>query len=604
MGASKRFVLSDLGGGLNQGLDPTDIDDKELQDVRNFYPWSKRLIKRPGSARVSGPNSENRYAEETTGGFPYKTSLGTWLLLVGGLTSIGKLSGSSLVQLPHISGTTYTSSYEPWSFSQYNDIVYATREDAGSLQRINSSAVGDAGISAPSTAPTIAEGAAGNLDAGDYIAVVTYYNSGTGMESNPSAVSNTLTLAASKQINWTSIPVSSNSQVTSRRLYRTLVDQQGVYYLVDEIEDNITTTYTDNVIETALGVDASFDNGTPPAALKYNAIWQERMWVSDGTDLYYSEIGLMEAFGDFNFLSFTPDDGHKIKGFLPFGDKLIVGKTNKTFIVSGVDKFDSQSLSDTHGVFSHHSMQAADGRAFWFGGDNFYWSDGNQVKAFGDVSVRTLIDGIDLTYASRMVAAIDKKKGWYMCLVPSDGATRPDLLLVYNYRDDSWTIFDYLLANASTGSPYWLGNFYDSSGEELIYSNMAGGDEDSVFQLFVGTSDDNRNITAYVTTKSYGFDKEDILKFMKDISTQMTIADQTVTATLLKDSGTVSDLGAKDYSLSGGRLWKRVPLANNGDPAVSMALKLSVTGKKQLEILGITFKIVDLERTVAISEFT
>jgi hypothetical protein len=603
MGQSKRFVLSDLGGGLNQGVDPTDIKDTEFQDLLNFYPWQKRLIKRDGCDRISGPGSSNRYFEETTGGFPYKTAVGNWTLIVGGQTSIGKLSGSSLVKIPHVDNTVFTSSDEPWSFSQYKDIIYGTRKDVASLQRSDGTTVGDAGIAAPSSAPTMADGGAGNLDAGDYIAVVTFYNSASGAESNPSDVSSTLTLGANKQIAWTNIPVSDNEQVTSRRLYRTLVDQQGVYYLVDEIADNLTTTYTDNVIETALGIDVSFDNGVPPPNLHYNVIWQERLWATDETDLFYSELALPESHGDFSFLQVSPDDGHQILGILPFGDKLIVGKTNKTFIVSGVDRFEVQSLSNAHGCHSHHSMKSSEGSAFWFGGDNFYRSDGNAVKGVGDVKVRDLVDGIDLTYATRIVSSIDAKKGWYLSIVPSAGASEPDKLLVYNYRDDAWTIFDYEMADANDGAPSWIADFFDSTGASTLYGNLQGGDEDSVFEFNTGVNDDGRNITASFTTKSFGYDKEDIMKFMKDISVQASIIDQNAVVTLLKDNNVVSDLGAKTYSLSGGRLWKRVPLANNGDPAVSMAFKFAITGTKACEVLGISFKIVDLERTVPVSEF-
>ena len=603
MGESKRFVLSDLGGGLNEGADPTDIDDKEMQVLLNLYPFQKRLIKRSGMSRISGSGSSNRYFEETTGGFPYKIANGAWTLVVGGQTSIGKLDGSSLVKIPHVDGTSYTSSDEPWSFSQYKDIIYATRKDAGSLQRSDASHIGDAGIAKPSTAPTIAQGVAGSLPAGDYIAVVTFYNSASGAESNPSDVSSTLTLAASKKINWTNVPVSTAGQVTSRRLYRTLVDQQGVYYLVDEISDNLATTYTDNVIETELGADVSFDNGVPPSSLRYNVIWQERLWTTDQTDLFYSELALPESHGEFNFLQVSPDDGHKVLGILPFGDKLIVGKTNKMFIVSGVDRFEIQSLSNAHGCHSHHSMKAAEGTAFWFGGDNFYRSDGNAVQGIGDIKIRDLVDGVDLTYATRMVAAIDSKKGWYMCLVPSSSATEPDKLAVYNYRDDAWTIFDYLMVNTNAGAPSWIADFFDTTGAKLVYCNLQGGDENSVFQLNTGTSDDGRDVTASFTTKSFGYDKEDVMKFMKDVSVQTSVVDQNAVVTLLKDNDVVSDLGAKTYSMSGGRLWKRVPLANNGDPAVSMALKFEVTGTKDLEILGLSFKIIDLERTVPVSEF-
>ena len=604
MGQSKRFTLSDMGGGLNQGVDPTDIKDTEFQDLLNFYPWEKRLIKRNGIARVSGSPAGNRYFENTTSGFAYKTNAGVWTAIVGGQTSIGKLSGSSLTQIPHVTGDSYTSSDEPWSFSQYKDVIYATRKNAGTLIRSDGDTVGDAGIAAPTTSPTLGDGGSGNLDAGDYIAVVTFYNSASGTESNPSDVSSTLTLGSSKQIAWTDIPVSDNPQVDSRRLYRTLVDQQGVYYLVGTISDNLTTTFTDNVVETALGIDVSFENGLPPLNLTYNVIWQERLWCTDEVDLFYSELASPESHGAFSFLQVSPDDGHKLKGLLPFGDKLIVGKTNKMFIVSGIDRFEIQNLSNAHGCHSHHSMRAAEGSAFWFGGDNFYRSDGNAVKGIGDVKIRDLVDGIDLTYATRIISAIDAKQGWYMSLVPTAGASTPNAIVVYNYRDDSWAVFNYELADTEDGAPSWIADFFDTTGAAIIYSNLQGGDEDSLFKLFSGTSDDGRAITASFTTKSFGYDKEDIMKFMKDISTQTSVVDQEAVVTLIKDAGTVSDLGPQTYSLSGGNLWKRVPLANNGDPAVSMAFKFAVTGKKALEVLGISFKIVDLERTVPVSEFT
>jgi hypothetical protein len=191
-----------------------------------------------------------------------------------------------------------------------------------------------------------------------------------------------------------------------------------------------------------------------------------------------------------------------------------------------------------------------------------------------------------------------------MSLVPTAGASTPNAIVVYNYRDDSWTVFNYELADTEDGAPSWIADFFDTTGAAIIYSNLQGGDEDSLFKLFSGTSDDGRAITASFTTKSFGYDKEDIMKFMKDISTQTSVVDQEAVVTLIKDAGTVSDLGPQTYSLSGGNLWKRVPLANNGDPAVSMAFKFAVTGKKALEVLGISFKIVDLERTVPVSEFT
>lgn len=600
MGQSKKFNLSDLSGGLNQGTNPTDIDDKELQDILNFYPYAKRLALRGGIKRISGAPSQFRYIERTTNAAPYKVSTGVWRLIVGGLTSLGKLNNDALVKLPHADNVTYTSMLEPWSFVQYKDIMYAGREATGTFQRTDGELVGNSGIESPATAPTLAQGGAGNLDAGEYIGVVTFLNLQSGNESNPSDPSNTLTLLPGTRITWNNIPISSNYQVNARRLYRTLVDQQGVYYLVDEIQDNTTTTFDDNVVETELGIDASFDNGLPPPGLKYLAIFQERMFATDGVDLFFSELLLPEAFGEFNFIQVQPDDGHKIAGILPFGNKLIVGKTNKTWIVTGTENFQLEKLGD-HGCFSHHSMKASEDFAFWFGGDNFYQSDGNSVRAIGDKKIRTSVDSINLEFANRIVGAVDKKKGWYMALVPLNGSSETNAIMVFNYRDDSWSIFDYSLNDFSRGAPGWIAEFFTVNGTTLIYSNLNGMDNDSVFQLESGLSDDGRNIIARFRTKSYGYDKEDISKIMKNVSIQSTITDAVLSCSLYKDSGVLSNLGVKTVSLAGSGIWKRIPLANAGDPGTSIALQVEYSGQRNVEVLGLSFKIVDLEREVGIS---
>ncbi len=602
MGASKKFVLADLSGGLNQSEDPTDIDDKELQAVRNFYPYAKRLVLRNGVTRISGEPAAYRYAEAITNASPYKVTAGDWSLIVGGLTTIGILDGSTLTDIPHVDLTTYTSNDEPWSFAQYKDVLYCAREGIGYFQRTDGEIVGDAGIDEPGTAPTIAEGAAGNLDAGDYIAVVTFINTSSGNESNPSPVSSTLTLAASKRITWTDIPTSTNFQVDGRRLYRTLVDQQGVYYLVDEIADNATTTYDDNVVETSLGIDVSFDNGLPPSGLKYIAVFQERMFGTDGVDLWYSELIAPESFAETNFIQVQPDDGHLIAGILPFGNKLIIGKTNKSYVLTGTDVFELEVLGD-HGCFSHHSMKASEDFAFWFGGDNFYQTDGNTIRAIGDKKVREAVDSIDLAYAYKITAAVDRKKGWYLANVPLDGATSPNAILVYNYRDDSWSIFDYTLDDATTGGPGFIADFYSDDGTALIYCNLDGGDEDSIFQLNTGNDDDGRDIVGYFRTKSFGYDKEDVAKFMKNIGIQATVANIDLNVSLYGD-GVITAMGEKTLNLAEAGLWKRVPLSNAGDPATSIALHVEATTSEALEVLGLMFKIVDLEREVPTTEFS
>lgn len=127
-------------------------------------------------------------------------------------------------------------------------------------------AVSPWGIQPPSTAPTATKGIAGNVDAATHRYVVTFVST-YGKESNRSSPSNTVTTDPS-QVSLTSIPVSSDTQVTSRKIYRD-IDGDGQFRFVATISDNTTTTYTDNASQADLSsVEAPFagsaiDNSPP-----------------------------------------------------------------------------------------------------------------------------------------------------------------------------------------------------------------------------------------------------------------------------------------------------------------------------------------------------
>jgi hypothetical protein len=599
----KRFFLESFPKGLNQGADITDIGDDEFTQLENWYPYAGRLKRRGGTKRVSA--SATPYFEAITNAFAYKKSTGAWTLIVGGLTSLGKLVNDELVALTAASSgsNTFTSSTQPWDFVQYKDIVYGVREYASSLIRVDGDVVGTGGIVAPLTAPTIADGGAGNLVAGDYIGVVTFYNTETGAESNPSDNSSTLTLGASKQISWTGIPVSTNYQVNARRLYRTMVDQEGEYYFVGQINDNTTTTYTDNVIQSALGVQVSVENGTPPTSLELAEIFQERLWVSDGTNLYFSGFALPESFYALDFLQVTPDDGHRITGLLNFGDRLVVGKTNATYYVTGYDAstFQLTTLSDRHGVYAHQSMRASEGFAFWFGGDNFYQTDGNVVRAIGDIHLRDLLDSVDSSKYSEIVSAVDERFSRYMTILPITGGGR--VVAVFNYRNGTWTTFTWA---AAVGAPTFMADFFDQYSSPVIYCNMGTtANQKSIFQYDVDTenTDDGTAIECVALTKYWGTDKAESLKFMKEIGLQASVVAANITATLYGDEQTIKS-GPIDVYMSPGRKWKRFPLANNGSLATELALKFEYSGSAPIDIMGLRMIMVDTGRQVNVSSWT
>lgn len=570
---------------MNEGADPTAIGDDEMQSLSNFYPYLNRLRSRKGLTKITSYAAWSDYINSM---FAYKTSTGAWRLLLGGRTKIGYLDGNTISDVSNY-GNAYSGSTDPWSWDQYVDMAYNCRNADGTIYRCDGSAIGSAGISAPGTAATIAQGAAGSLGAGDYIGLYTFRNSVTGAESNPCPVSNTLTLGASKKIDWTGITISTNPQVNQRRLYRTLRSQDGEYYYVGDIDNNVGTTFTDNVLQADMGSQASFDNGAPPVVCNIVVVWNERLWTTDGQNVYFSELGLPESFSEYSVIPVNPDDGHEIRMLLSFGSIILIGKTNSMYYVVGTDEsdFDLKRLSDRHGCVSGMSAKTAEGFAWWFGGDNFYMTDGNRVEAIGDTNIRDTIDSIDPLYYDKVTGAVDETHSWYIAGVPANGAAVINKLLVYNYRSQKWTSFEY-----TNTAPQILADFYSTSYQPLIYTSLGTG---HLYRWNYGNDDDGTAITASLLTKEYGFDRDDILKLNKTIAIHTNEIAEAVTLKLygdggLKDTATIANLA--EYSSR----WKRTALTNNDDLASYISLYLEYSGDQELEVKGIQFEIVDTGR--------
>ncbi|HWT40446.1 MAG TPA: right-handed parallel beta-helix repeat-containing protein [Dongiaceae bacterium] len=94
----------------------------------------------------------------------------------------------------------------------------------------------------PTTAPTATAGAAGSLT-GTFNYTVTYVTASGETDGGP--ISSNVSVSA-QQVNLTNIPVSASKSVTGRNIYRSLPSTSGPYYLVATINDNTTTSYTDN----------------------------------------------------------------------------------------------------------------------------------------------------------------------------------------------------------------------------------------------------------------------------------------------------------------------------------------------------------------------
>lgn len=119
----------------------------------------------------------------------------------------------------------------------------------------------------PFNAPTVALAGdgAGNVDAGAHRYKVSFMTADGETLAGPASVAVTTT-GGNGQVDLTGIPTG-GSAVTARKVYRTEAD--GVsYLLLTVLNDNTTTTYTDNTADSALGAEEPTSNTTGDAEVQ------------------------------------------------------------------------------------------------------------------------------------------------------------------------------------------------------------------------------------------------------------------------------------------------------------------------------------------------
>lgn len=103
------------------------------------------------------------------------------------------------------------------------------------------------------TAPTLANGGAGLVEAGKHRYLVTFVSGAGEVSAGPSAM---IDLAVASQVNISAIPIGPVG-TTARKIYRTEAD--GFYYaLLATIANNVTTVFADNLADASLGAQIAF----------------------------------------------------------------------------------------------------------------------------------------------------------------------------------------------------------------------------------------------------------------------------------------------------------------------------------------------------------
>ena len=251
-----------------------------------------------GTAKVTGLY---RYYKNSNNGKYLLAAYSTFIKL--GSDTAGTFGTSKTVS----AGLKYT-------WITYKDLAYGFNGVDNNVV-FNGSTWYDMGVPVP-TAPTLAQGTATGLT-GAYYYKVTYLIDGY-QEGSASVASDVINPADWKVT--VTIPVSSNTRVTSRAIYRTTAGG-SIYYFLAEVADNSTTTYTDSTADVSLDttIVAPTDYGAP-GSYKYAYLHKSRIFLARNATyksrIIFSDIQSGIAFPDVfpanNYLDILKDNGEEI----------------------------------------------------------------------------------------------------------------------------------------------------------------------------------------------------------------------------------------------------------------------------------------------------
>ena len=347
----------------------------------------------------------------------------------------------------------------------------------------------------PTNTTTLAAGATGLLN-GDYYYKITYVDS-DGVEGNPS-VATAMVTVTNKKVVLSSVPVSSGM---TRRIYRT-VASGIIYYLVDEIDDDTTTTYTDNYSDTTIQ-DATkivqTDNYVPP---KCDLIYQHKNYyfyvdATDNSILWFSKVygtsydhplGAFEQVPLTNFKK-LPND---IKAIATYENKLIVSGEGFTGFYTG-DIWGGTSDNtawypiDSIGALNQEGISLCQTQS------------GSVCAIFTGGGIRYLVPGEYETALQRLPLTKDIQPyvdGW----VTTDAGLffyNSILYVSFTYYEDTPVDYQNVIFAFDFKRNIWDGPWDFKISSAAVYNkHIYGGDSRSglVYEMFTGSTDNGEDI--------------------------------------------------------------------------------------------------------------
>lgn len=394
--------------------------------------------------------------------------------------------------------------------------TYVYMTDGVTMLADNGTSTKTWGIDPPEGAPTPAIGTGtGQLSAGNYSYVYTFYDVSTGTESEPSPACPDIVVTASQAVMVTNISASVDTRITARKLYRTIADG-GTRYLVAIIPDNVTLEYLDTIPDTYLTEACVTDGGLPPVGDV--VIGVKNMLFVSGDSNYHNRVYNCIADEPDNFPSTyyveAGDAGTIVQNLAVAEGKLyIVTKTGVVGLTGNTaypDTFTTDTTKATVGTYAKWSVASVGGAVYYLARKGIYRFDG-----VNSVCISMPIEKLFWDTPTGLYSVVNKDlapgvcrgtcyDGRYYLIVPlkDTTGTSGNMLLEYNpiEKEFGWrlvtTRLDDVFGDDTNGVLFGSADytFDGTTGQSAVYKLLSGD---------IGSTNDS--ISVEVVTKNYDF---------------------------------------------------------------------------------------------------
>jgi hypothetical protein len=307
----------------------------------------------------------------------------------------------------------------------------------------------------------------------------------------------------------------------------------------------------------AVGEGAPYDEtivalqGAWPGS-KYIALIKGRLWAANLSDQPFAlrwsaPVPYHKVWPSLSRERLMEDDNSPITGLTGFQEQPVIFKNDSIWIMvdRGLDEFDLRIFTPVRvvagtGCVSNSSMKQIRGRLVFLAEDGIYAFDGTpNIKKISE-RIQSYIDRITPGRRAWSVAAHWRTKSMYLLSVPLDGSLTNTHVLAYDYKNDSWWVWDNIPVHA------WIQTEQNNDSESLYF---AGGAGTGIFLFNSGLTDDGSAVTASFTTHRQGF-RDNTTKVFRRVDTTATNKLETADVSVYTDDDDINNIttGEPDFN--------------------------------------------------------